>query len=237
MVYSWLNNIQFALLPGRCILCRTSSGRAVDLCIACENTLTRPWPHCHHCGLPALGDTDFCGHCVGQHLSFNCCVALAIYQAPLDRLIPLFKYQRRMAIGKVLAALLARRLQKHYQHDQYPDIVMPVPLHWRRQWRRGFNQAHFLAAQLAWQLEIPLQPDCLVRKQATRPQQGMRRNQRLRNLRHAFTMMGAPRGRHIALVDDVVTTGATANLLSRMLLDHGAERVDVWCLARTPPQE
>jgi ComF family protein len=140
-----------------------------------------------------------------------------------------------MAIAKVLAELLSHRLHKHYQHDPRPTLVLPVPLHWRRQWRRGFNQAHFLAAQLSRQLNIPLQSDCLARSHATQPQQGMQRRQRLRNLSHAFNVMASPRGRHIALVDDVVTTGATANLLSRMLLEHGAERVDVWCLARTPP--
>ena len=235
MVYSWLNSVQFALLPGRCIVCRASSGRAMDLCTACEHTLIRQWPHCHHCGLPTPGDTEFCGHCVSQHFSFNCCIALAIYQAPVDRLIQRFKYQRRMAIAKVLARLLAHRLRRHYQHNQRPEIVLPVPLHWRRQWRRGFNQAHFLAAQLSRELDIPMQPDCLQRSQATPPQQGMQRRQRLRNLSHAFNVMTTPRGRHIALVDDVVTTGATANLLSRLLLEHGAERVDVWCLARTPP--
>lgn len=172
---------------------------------------------------------------MSQHFSFNCCIALAIYQAPVDRLIQRFKYQRRMAIAKVLARLLAHRLRRHYQHNQRPEIVLPVPLHWRRQWRRGFNQAHFLAAQLSRELDIPMQPDCLQRSQATPPQQGMQRRQRLRNLSHAFNVMTTPRGRHIALVDDVVTTGATANLLSRLLLEHGAERVDVWCLARTPP--
>ncbi len=237
MVYSWLKNIQFNLLPGRCILCRASSGRQLDLCGACQAILTRPWPHCHHCGLPTPGDTEFCGSCLNQRFCFRYCVALAIYQHPLDKLIHDFKYRRRMAVGKVLAALLSQRLLQHYQREQRPDIVVPVPLHWRRQWGRGFNQAHFLAAHLAHHLHIPLQADCLTRQQPTPPQQGMHRKERLRNLRHAFNVVAAPRGPHIALVDDVVTTGATSNVLCRMLLDHGAQQVDVWCLARTAQQK
>ncbi len=237
MVYSWLKNVHYALLPGRCILCRASSGRPMDLCAACELSLSGRWPHCHHCGLPAPGDTEFCGSCLNQGFSFRYCIALAVYQHPVDRLIQLFKYQRRMAIGKVLAELLSHRLLQHYQREPRPDVVIPVPLHWRRQWRRGFNQAHFLAAKLARQLDIPLQSDCLARQQPTSPQQGMPRRQRLRNLRHAFNVAATPRGLHVALVDDVVTTGATADVLCRMLLEHGAEQVDVWCLARTPPHQ
>ena len=237
MVYSWLKNIQFALLPGRCVLCRANSDRQLDLCAPCQAMLTRSWPQCHHCGLPTPGDTEFCGACVNQSFYFRHCIALAVYQHPLDKLIQNFKYQRQMAVGKVLAELLSQRLLQHYQRQQPPDIVVPVPLHWRRQWRRGFNQAHFLADSLAHHLHIPLQSDCLARQQPTSPQQGMHRNERLRNLRHAFNVVAAPRGRRIALVDDVVTTGATANLLSRMLIEHGAEQVDVWCLARTPQQK
>lgn len=237
MVYTWLNNIQYAVLPGRCILCRASSHRQLDLCGACEVSLSRPWPHCHHCGLPTPGDTEFCGSCLNQRFYFRTCIALATYGHPVDILIQNFKYRRRLAIGKVLAHLLAQRLRKHYQRDTFPDVVVPVPLHWRRQWRRGFNQAHFLADRLGGQLGIQLQPHCLAREQPTPPQQGMPRDQRLRNLRHAFNVFAAPGGRHVALVDDVVTTGATTNLLCQMLLDHGAEQVDVWCLARTPPQK
>jgi ComF family protein len=140
-----------------------------------------------------------------------------------------------MAAGKVLAQLLARRLRRHYQDDAWPETLIPVPLHWRRQWQRGFNQAHYLAAVLATELDIPLQAACLSRSVATPSQQGMNRRQRRQNLRHAFEVIEPPTHGHIALIDDVVTTGTTANLLCKQLLKQGATRVDVWCLARTSP--
>ncbi len=234
MVYTWLNNIQFAILPGRCVCCRGASARNMDLCVACDAELSNPWPHCRHCGLPGASDTEFCGHCARGRFSFNCCIALAPYQQPIDSLITRFKYQRRMAAGKVLAQLLVRRLRQHYQHDDWPEALIPVPLHWRRQWQRGFNQAHYLAAVLSTELDIPLQASCLVRSKATPSQQGMDRRQRRQNLRHAFDVIEPPAHSHIALIDDVVTTGTTANLLCEQLLKQGATRVDVWCLARTP---
>lgn len=235
MVNSWLNNIQFMLLPGRCILCRASSGRDSDLCSDCEAELSRPWPHCRHCGLPNTINSEFCGHCSREHFSFERCIALAPYQHPLDHLVTGLKYQRRMAAGKVLAQLLAHKVSQQYHQDDWPQVLIPVPLHWRRQWRRGFNQAHYLAAILAAQLELPLQARCLVRRDATHSQQGMDRRQRRRNLRHAFSVIEPPAHSHIALIDDVVTTGTTSNLLCKQLLKHGATRVDVWCLGRTPP--
>lgn len=235
MVYSWLNNIQYRLLPGRCILCRGDSGRNMDICPPCEQTLCASWPHCRHCGLPGPTDTAFCGHCSTREQSFNCCIALAPYRQPLDGLITDFKYRRRLSSGVVLAQLLAQRLRNHYLHDSWPGALLPVPLHWRRQWRRGFNQAHFLAAALARELQLPLQANALQRGRHTPSQQGMNRKQRQKNLRGAFTLECAPAARHIALVDDVVTTGTTAGLISELLLDGGATRVDIWCLGRTPP--
>jgi ComF family protein len=234
MVNAWLNTIQFMLLPGRCVLCRASSGRDNDLCTSCEAEISKPWPHCRHCGLPTTIDSEFCGHCSRQHFSFERCVALAPYQQPIDKLITNFKYQRRMAAGKVLALLLAHKLQQQYHQDNWPQVLIPVPLHWRRQWRRGFNQAHYLAAILAAELDIPLQASCLERRNATPSQQGMDRRQRRRNLQHAFNVIEPPAHGHIALIDDVVTTGTTSNLLCKQLLKCGATRIDVWCLARTP---
>lgn len=234
MVNTWLNNAQFWLLPGRCVVCSDSSGRNFDLCPACEAELAQPWPCCRHCGLPATANTEFCGYCVRERFSFTRCIALSPYQPPIDRLIARLKYQRHLSCGKVLGQLLARHLEQQYRDDSRPDTILPVPLHWARQWRRGFNQADYLAAILGSAMDIPLQRTSLARTRATHTQQGMNRRERQRNLRQVFDVARPLSGRHIALVDDVVTTGSTANLLSAALLKHGAERVDVWCLARTP---
>jgi ComF family protein len=111
---------------------------------------------------------------------------------------------------------------------------VPVPLHWRRRWTRGFNQAEVIADELAYRLRIPLHAQALLRRQQHTPQQQLTAAQRRRNLRSGFAIRGDVRGRHVALVDDVVTTGATAAEIARTLLDAGAASVQVWCLARTP---
>lgn len=234
MVYTWLNNIQFALLPGQCVLCRAPSKRQRDLCLPCEEQLCSPWCRCQHCGLPTSIDASSCGQCAKRGFPFQYCIPLSLYRAPINQLITAIKYQRDLAAAAVLGQLLAQQLRYFYRDEPMPDVLIPVPLHWRRQWRRGFNQAHHLAAILGGQLALPVQGNCVIRARATPSQQGMNRQQRKRNLRRAFTIPRAPKGSHVALVDDVVTTGTTASLISALLLEHGATRVDVWCLARTP---
>ena len=235
MVYSGLNFVQHMLLPGRCVLCHALSGRTLDLCQPCELDLTQAWAQCLHCGLPCTSDVPHCGECTARPFQFSRCVALGSYGPPLDRLIGNFKYRRHWAAGSVLAKLLAQRLQQRYRDDTLPPLLIPVPLHWRRQWRRSFNQAHFLAARLGESLGIPVDDTCLLRQRNTASQKGLNRPQRLANLRHAFALKTAPKVAHIALIDDVVTTATTANLLATLLREAGVQRVDIWCLARTPP--
>jgi ComF family protein len=234
MVYSWLKNIQYTLLPGCCVLCADSTERNIDLCTRCETTLSEPWARCQHCALPCPIDVAACGHCSTRAFHFNRCEALAPYQAPIDQLIGAFKHRRKLAPGKILAYLLAKRLTQRYRDDDWPDHLIPVPLHWRRQWRRGFNQSHYLATQLSSHLHIPVAENWLVRHRATPSQQGLNRRQRQANLQHAFLIKQRPTlSSHVALIDDVLTTGSTCNLLATLLLEQGVERVDVWCLART----
>ena len=234
MVYSWLNNVQRWLLPGRCVVCRGPAGRPVDICAPCEGDLLSPWPRCQHCGLPSNRDTSHCGQCLADAFRFRRCIPLCLYHHPIDQLITEFKHQGQLANGKVLGQLLAQVLAQAYRGSSLPEVILPVPLHWRRQWRRGFNQAHYLAGVVGKQLDIPVRGDILRRSRATPSQQGMDRRQRQRNLSSAFEVQRAGGYRHIALIDDVVTTGSTANILSGCLMDAGVGQVDVWCLARTP---
>ena len=233
MVYSWLKNTQFALFPGRCVLCSEATGRHLDLCCACEAMLVKPWARCRQCALPCPTEVQQCGQCSQQTRHFTRSEALTLYQTPVDELIGALKYRRHTAPGRILAELLCAQLRVRYQDDQWPDGLLPVPLHWRRQWHRGFNQAHFLAVVLGKRLQIPVAGDILVRQRATPKQQGLNQRQRQTNLKRAFRVTRAPDAAHVALIDDVVTTGATCNELAALLLHKGASRVDVWCLART----
>jgi ComF family protein len=143
-----------------------------------------------------------------------------------------FKYSGRLAYGRLLSRELLRRLAD--EADLQANLLMPVPLHWRRRWSRGFNQAEIIGDELSRALKLPLQTRWLSRVRATTPQQSLSAAERRRNLRAAFALRAPLTGLHIALIDDVVTTGATVGEISRLLLAAGAASVQVWCLARTP---
>ncbi|WP_420496981.1 double zinc ribbon domain-containing protein [Spongiibacter nanhainus] len=235
MVNSSLNRLIYKLFPGRCVLCMASSRRHLDLCADCERSL--PWleRQCRRCALPLDGDDGaMCGQCLTTPPHFQRCLCPLRYDFPVDRLITGLKHHGRLPYSRVLSQLWLQQLEDRALASA-PDLILPVPLHWRRQLFRGFNQSRFIAEDLARALDIPL-IDPLRRRRATPPQQGLSAAQRRRNLRRAFIAKADAElsARHIALVDDVVTTGSTANTLAKLLLDCGARRVDVWCLARTP---
>lgn len=150
------------------------------------------------------------------------------YQPPYPALIPRLKYSGQI----LLAPLLARLLADHLDCDDLPEAIIPVPLHWWRQWWRGFNQAEEIACHLSQLTGIPCDNRLLRRIRSTPQQTKLSAGQRRRNLRGAFHI--APHHyRHIALLDDVVTTGATAGQLTRLLHESGVTKVEVWAICRT----
>lgn len=156
---------------------------------------------------------------------------------PVDALITRFKHQARWPYGRLLGERLAHHLEHAFAEGlPRPDLLLPVPLARRRLRQRGFNQAQMLADWLSRPLGISTDARALERVLDTPAQQQLDAATRRRNLRQAFAIAtGADvKGRHLALVDDVLTTGATAEALARLLKRAGAERVDVYCLARTP---
>jgi len=224
-----VNNFLLRLFASQCCICGGDS--AESICSPCASEL--PWTDtaCTQCGL-SLSAPGLCGQCLIEPPPFTRCISAFEYRAPVSHLIGAFKYQRRLVYGRALSALLAARL--HTEPELAADIIVPVPLHWRRRWTRGFNQAEVIADELAHRLRIPLHAKALLRLKQHTPQQQLTAVQRRRNLRSGFAIRGDVRGRHVALVDDVVTTGATAAEIARTLLDAGAAAVQVWCLARTP---
>jgi ComF family protein len=226
-----------ALLAGsRCLLCGLAAGQAADICAPCAAGLPRIESHCPHCGLP-ISAAYPCGQCLLDPPPYSRCIAPLLYQAPIAQLIARFKYGGQLACGRLLCDELLCRLLS--EPALSADLIVPVPLHWRRRWTRGFNQAEIIGDELSRTLGIPLRADLLTRSRSTPPQQSLSARQRRRNLRAAFALRGPRHGQDlagldIALVDDVVTTGATAAEIARLLLTAGARSVQVWCLARTP---
>ncbi|WP_172152741.1 ComF family protein [Pseudomonas tumuqii] len=230
-VYNWLKIKQL------CLLCDEPADSAHSLCVSCESEL--PWlgARCQVCALPLPHAGLTCGGCLRRAPRFDRVEAPWRYAFPVDNLITRFKHQAKWPLGRLLGELLSHHLLHAFDEGlARPDLLLPVPLAERRQRQRGFNQAALLAQWLSEQLQLPLQHHWLQRVIDTPAQQQLDAATRKRNLRRAFALApaSAVSGLHLALVDDVLTTGATAESLARLLKQAGAARVDIYCLARTP---
>ncbi len=221
------------LLPNHCYLCGDISREF--LCPGCRADLPTHDEACRCCALPVAdnGDLLLCGDCLKYPKPFDRTLAAFTYGHPLDFLINRFKHHRHFTCGNYLSKHLVSAVQAAYAGQKLPDLLLPMPLHWTRHFKRGFNQSHVIASQLHKKLAIPLAHHCRRLKRNPR-QQGLKRKERLRNLTDAFAVDGRLDGYHVALVDDVMTTGATVTEVSHCLRQAGAARVDVWVLARVP---
>jgi ComF family protein len=243
-----------SLWAPRCLVCGELAAGRRDLCEACAAAL--PWNHlaCPRCaapqGLPARqrpcdrGVADGgraagrapgalpCATCLRQPPSLDAAHAAFVYAFPLDRLLPRFKFHRDLAAGRLLSAAMASA----FAPLPRPDALLPIPLHRARLRERGYDQALELARPLARALSLPLCQGLLLRARATTPQSRLHADDRQRNLRGAFVACptDAPLPRHVALVDDVMTTGATLHAAATALRRAGVVRVDAWVAARVP---
>ena len=229
------------MLPNHCILCLVAISPPALICATCNQSLPLNINPCRRCATPLPTGTppgQLCGFCHRHPPAFDRAVAPLIYANPANTLINHFKHQSHLHKGKALASILADQLSTQLTASDRPDYIAPVPLHWRRRFRRGFDQARWLTGFLARHIEVPVNDSLIKRQRSTQSQQGLSRRQRLQNLAKAFTVAPSSRpaieNRHIALVDDVITTGTTLDTLATLLKKQGAARVDIWCLARTP---
>ncbi|MGL4317742.1 MAG: ComF family protein [Pseudomonas sp.] len=230
-VYIWSN------IKQSCLLCDEVADTEHALCSPCEAEL--PWlsGQCTVCALPLPSSGLTCGECLKRAPAFDRVEAPWRYAFPLDSLITGFKHQARWPLGRLLAGLLSHHLQHAFAEGlPRPELLLPVPLSAQRLRQRGFNQAEMLANWLGASLQLPVQAHWLLRPQDSAHQQELDAAARKRNLRKAFALsdQAVLRDRHLAVVDDVLTTGATAEAIARLLRKAGAARVDIYCLARTP---
>lgn len=216
------------IFPPRCLLCHAAGG---IFCAACRQALPPLPPACFQCAAPLAAPGGVCGRCQQGRPHYAHTVAAFAYQAPLDHLVHDWKYRGRSFHTDALAAAWLERLAAP---PPRPEALLPVPLHWRRLLSRGFNQAGLLAASWGKRLAIPVLHHHARRVRATGKQASLDVQERRRNLNDAFRMKKHPY-RHVAIVDDVMTTGSTVDAFARAVLAAGAERVDVWVLARALP--
>jgi len=214
-----------------CLLCGAIAGG--DFCPACYRDLPQlPASHCPVCLWP-VPTNEICGNCLKKPPAFTRTLAALRYTFPADALIHALKYQTNLAIAPVLANLFIARLNTM---ETMPDVIVPMPLHPIRLRERGFNQAMEIGRTIAKQTGIALLPDGCSRIKHTPPQTGLPWKERQKNIRRAFSCKIELTGKHVAVVDDVMTTGATLNELAQVLRRRGATEISNWVIARTLPE-
>jgi ComF family protein len=227
------------LFPATCVICGNSarpiSDAAFDLCSDCTNDLPENEHACILCAEPlpsSVPKDSVCGQCLRKPPRYHRAFCAYRYTYPIDHLLRAFKFHGRVAYGRVLGELLAGAL-KRTRVDGWPQLVVPVPLATQRFNERGFNQAIELGRVVEARLGIPLRADIVARVRSTREQTGLDRAARRKNLRGAFAVAPSFSAKHVAILDDVITTGSTMNELARVLRRAGAKRIEVWAVART----
>ncbi len=222
------------LFPPRCVLCgdrgQFQARRGVlDLCLPCQHELPRLPSSCGMCARPTPSPVAACGRCLKQPPAFDYVHCVFLYEAPVHWMIGRFKFNRQLVYGRVLAQLI----KDDWPDTALPDMIVPVPLHRERLRQRGFNQALELFRPLAQSLGIPIENRLCVRARPTSAQSGLDKQARRSNVRGAFKVKANCSGKHVVIVDDVVTTGSTVGEMARVLKQAGAIRVGVWAVART----
>lgn len=214
-------------LPGYCAFCLAPLEGGASWCSECFEQL--PWnrPACPCCGDQLPNDhQSLCGHCVSKQPAFEAAHVALRYASPINALVRDFKFNARPRAGMLLCELM---------QDSLPsppfDAILPVPMTPERARDRGFNQAHWLAFELAKRSGLPLLEARRLKQGPS--QRGLNRQARFANLAGAFVVETPPPA-YVGIVDDVLTTGATAHALALALRRAGAQRVDVWAAARTP---
>lgn len=225
-------------LPVACIICGRAAQAEYSICHYCEDALPRLSDCCARCGIELRGmssEDASCNSCLVSPPGFHHCRAALPYASPIDKLIASFKFRARFDVGYSLSRVLASEFDAYYGAHK-PDVLLPVPLHRQRQRTRGFNQALEICRVLSALCDIPVCHSLLVKTRNTLAQTAMTSAPaRKANLRGAFALQKSKileDVTHIALVDDVVTTMATVETISRLLQSQLECRIDVWCLAR-----
>lgn len=220
-------------LPQRCELCTAASGSAL-LCPPCARELPALNEPCAICASPIANSHDrVCGACIALPPPFDATVAAWAYAFPLDQLVHAFKYRGRVALADIFAAAIVAAAAE--RSGRAPDVLLAVPLSSQRQRDRGYNQAGEIARQIAAITAIPFLARGLRRQRATPPQAALPWADRARNVRGAFGCDVNLTGLHVAVVDDVMTTGASLAECARTVRTAGAATVRNWVVARTPP--
>ena len=219
----------------RCVQCQNKLQiSSHGLCSHCNHTIRR-FPYCGKCGAELPQNAMICGQCLRHEPSWDRLVMVGHYNEPLSTLIHRFKFQRAFWLDRTLARLLLLAVfnAKREHGLTLPDVILPVPLHHFRHWRRGYNQSDLITYWLSKWLKIPCNNNLLKRTKHTPTQRGLTAKARRQNLKNAFAIKREITYRRVALIDDVITTGSTLNEIAKLLRKHGVQEIQVWGVAKT----
>ena len=218
-----------SIFPNKCLLCHQNLSPHKEFCRHCHKTLPFNAIACPVCAaivsLPVR-----CGQCLSCKPFFDSSLSVFEFTEPVSRFIYKFKYHHQFNLGKTLSLELAAAIEA--QKNELPDLIIPVPLHRKRLRQRGFNQSAMIARHVAKKLKIPFKNNYLIRHKFSVPQIELSAKQRRQAVNNAFAVKNKQRYKHIALVDDVVTTTHTVNQAAKALKKTGTQFVSVWSLAR-----
>lgn len=236
---NWLNNNQtlnfssfsHLIFKQNCVMCAASTKSELCLCKECIDSLPlAPNPSCPQCGLNTQGET--CGNCLKHAPHYDATQALLSYGFPADAILQHYKYSNALYLSETFGYLLSDNIL-----NANCDVIIPMPLHITRQQSRGFNQSLEVAKVVAQQLNIPLDSASCSRIKNTVPQASLPLKERLKNMHGAFQIKSdiasdTIKGKRIAIIDDVMTTGSSLNELAKTLKKAGAMHVECWVIAR-----
>ena len=215
-----------------CLLCAAHDGGELGLCKACLSDL--PWhsaPQCPQCGL--LSNGLVCGNCLNLPPHFGATYSLFTYNFPLDSLMQHYKYRNMLPLASAFASLFHSYKLNGHAGIANIDLIIPMPMHRDRLKVRGFNQALELARLISKSTNINLDYSTCQRVKFTPPQASLPLKERIKNIRGAFSCQQNLHGKNIAIIDDVMTSGASLNELAKTLKEAGAAHVECWVIART----
>ena len=240
-----------AAIGNICCLCDTQGICGLDLCQFCHKALPHNHFSCHQCAAPisaADGNKDrlICGRCLATPSSIDHSIVPYLYRPPVDFMIKRLKFHEQLKYSRVLGDLLADAIERYYAGagpnsgvngcGTFPDLILPMPVHRERLLQRGFNQAQEIANSVANRFSKKCNTTAVSRSVSPRPQSSLSAARREANIRRTFDIPNPAviNGLHVAVVDDVYTTGATARAISKKLKSAGATKVSIWAVARTP---
>ncbi|VAW51683.1 Competence protein F homolog, phosphoribosyltransferase domain; protein YhgH required for utilization of DNA as sole source of carbon and energy [hydrothermal vent metagenome] len=222
------------LFPSRCILCQQTVSQHFEVCSDCYQTLPHNKHCCGHCSLPLAEDIKnfvLCGRCIQILPAFDYAHSPFRYEEAVIGLVHQLKFSEKISFARTIGEMLLVHLS---DTNEKPDCILPVPLHKTRLRQRGFNQSIEISRVLAKKLGVPIERNAVIRKRSTIAQAGLNAKQRKKNIKGAFSIVGQLNYKHILIVDDVMTTGATVNELAKVLKKNKVARVGVLSIARAP---